>query len=101
MQHTDEWGRNPEVRRMRLAFAAMEEAQRELVQRAGLSMFDPRLRNWRERALTRFESAWARELHAGRQGGVGAVYARCLADVLAADGVRHQGLASPAGAQPR
>jgi hypothetical protein len=101
VQHQDEWGRDPRVRRMRQVFAAMEDAHREILWRTGLSAFDPRLRSWRERALAVFEGAWVREIRAGREDDVGALYARCLGEVLADDGIPlvdpPAGPSSPAG----
>jgi len=101
MEHPDAWGQDPAIRRMRLVFAAMEEGQRTLLQRTGLSLFDPRLRSWRERALALFQRAWGQEARAGRESGIDEVYARCLAEVLAAAGVQVTGGSSPGPGEPR
>ena len=101
MLHADEWGQDPGISRMRQTFTAMEEGQRELLKRAGLPPFDPRLRKWRERALALFEDAWVGGGQTGQQGGAGEVYVHCLEEVLAADGVRAQRLPSPAGSEPQ
>jgi len=101
MEHPDAWGQDPAIRRMRLVFAAMEEGQRSLLQRTGLSLFDPRLRSWRKRALALFERAWAQEARAGRESGIDELYARVLAEVLAADGVQVSGGSSSRSGDPR
>jgi putative tricarboxylic transport membrane protein len=61
----DEWGRDPSVRAMRRVFAAMEKAQKEFINTLGFSPFDPRMRQWRERALAAFDASWARSGRAG------------------------------------
>lgn len=87
MSDTDRWGRDPGVQRMRQVFAAMEDAQRGLVRRAGLSLFDPRLPKWRSRALARFERVWATDPRGGSDRGAGELYLSCLETELAADGI--------------
>lgn len=99
MERSDDWGRDPAVRQMRRIFAVMEEGQRELLRRAGLSALDPRLRQWRQQALDLFHRAWARGSSVGGPEGAGEVYTRCLAEVLVAEGLRVKG--TQAGEGPR
>jgi hypothetical protein len=86
----DEFGGDPNVRRMRRVFAWMERGQEALLKAAGLSPLDERLRCCRERARTAFEKAWA--CAAGRgleltEADVGTLYVLCLARMLVGQGV--------------
>ena len=86
----DEWGRDPSVRAMRRVFAAMEKEQKEFINTLGLSPFDPRMRQWRERALAAFEASWARSARAGvelGEGEAGALYVHCLGKIMTREGI--------------
>lgn len=86
----DDWGRDPSVRAMRRMFAAMEAAQKEFINHLGLSLFDDRLRRWRERALAVFESSRARSARAGMELSeteTGALYVHCLAKIMTREGM--------------
>ena len=61
MTQPDEFGHDPAVQMMRRVFKQMEMRQKKIIQRAGLSPFDPRLRRIREKALTDFERTWANQ----------------------------------------
>jgi len=95
----DDWGRDPSVRAMRRMFAAMEAAQKGFINHLGLSLFDDRLRRWRERALGAFEASWGRSAAAGlelSETEAGALYVHCLGKIMARDGVD-----VPAGVLPK
>ncbi len=88
---TDEWGQDPSVRSMRRVFERMEATQRQVLEAAGVSLFDVRLRVWREEARNLLERGWT--LAANRGFGLseeeaGALYGLCLAETLRADGVK-------------
>ncbi len=86
----DEWGRDPSVQAMRRVFAAMEAAQKEFIQKVGLSPFDPRMRRWRERALAAFDVSWARTARTGVQlneTDTGALYVHCLGRIISREGM--------------
>ena len=86
----DEWGRDPSVRVMRQVFHRVEVAQNELLTGLKISLFNPKLRSWREAALELFEQAWStasgRGLFVGEEE-AGALYVQCLLRILAKDGV--------------
>jgi hypothetical protein len=74
---------------MRRVFAAMEAAQKDLVEVLGLSPLDARLRRWRERALAAFDACWARSARAGvelSETDAGTLYVHCLGKIMARDG---------------
>ena len=90
MSGRDDWGRDPAVRATRELFGLLEGRQRELVERLGLSRFDPRLRRWRDQARAVFERAWGEAARSGRPWGAdeGAEqYAKGFVRLLAAAGV--------------
>ncbi len=64
MMMSDEFGEDPAVQMMRRVFKQMEKVQARLIESAGVSPFDSRLREVRESALRAFERAWSEE--AGR-----------------------------------
>jgi hypothetical protein len=64
MTMADEFGRDPAVQMMRRVFKGMEKVQARLIESAGVSPFDERLREVRESVLRAFEQAWAE--HAGQ-----------------------------------
>ena len=61
----DDWGQDPSVKAMRRIFKAMERRQEHLLQQLDISLLDPRLRQWREKVLDIFESAWMRARQQG------------------------------------
>jgi hypothetical protein len=86
---TDEWGQDPSIRFMRRVFQSMETIHKELLDLAGISPFDARLRDWREAARNLFEQGWT--LAASRGFGLGeeqasVLYAHCFAKTLRAHG---------------
>jgi hypothetical protein len=87
---SDEWGKDPGVQTMRKVFRQMELAQGELLKAAGISIWDPRLRRWRELSLAAFERAWANATRRGidlRDDQAGALYADCLARTMMREGI--------------
>ena len=90
MMAQDEWGKDPTVQMMRKVFGRMELAEREVLEEAGISMWDPRLRRWREISRAAFERAWAsaarRKIDLGEDQ-AGALYAHCLARTMMREGI--------------
>lgn len=87
---SDEWGRDPAVKIMRLVFRQMEAASNDFLKSQGISPLDIRLRPWRERARGIFERAWATAARKGMETSgerAGMVYVACLARLMAAEGV--------------
>jgi len=62
----DEWGHDPQVQYLRKIFAAIEKAQKNLLQKCDVSPFDERLRRIREATLSAFEKAWVIASRRGR-----------------------------------
>ena len=92
----DEWGRDPNVQRMRRVFRAMEEAQSRMLDELGILPFDPRLKRWRQITLGLWEKCWGRMLQSG-VGGHGekaaSLYIHCLSRVMGREGVSvHEGV---------
>jgi len=54
----DQFGRDPQVRFLRRAFAGMEETQNKFLKDMNVPPFDSRLRRMREMALNLFENVW-------------------------------------------
>jgi len=87
---SDEWGRDPGVQMMRKVFREMELAQADLLKATGISIWDPRLRRWREISLAAFERASANAARRGidlREDQAGVLYAHCLARTMMREGV--------------
>jgi len=85
----DEFGRDPAVQMMRRAFKQMEAAQGRLIERAGLSPFDERLRGVRESALAAFEQTWAEKAGQGAsltENDYADVYKACFLEILGRKG---------------
>jgi hypothetical protein len=86
----DEWGRDPSVQRMRAVFSSMEVAQKEFLEKVGLSSLDNRLRQARDKARILFEKAWS---HAATRGlgmfedETAGLYLYCLSWALGQSGV--------------
>jgi hypothetical protein len=85
----DEWGRDPSVQFIRRVFTAMEGAQLEFLKQLDISLYDLRIRRWREQALTLFERTWGVAHRMGiamdEQIAV-AVYLHCLAKIIGSEG---------------
>jgi hypothetical protein len=87
---TDEWGRDPGVRKMRVIFGKLEQAQGKFLEESRLSPFDARLKGWRRAALKRFESCWIRGMDKGMNitdDEAADLYVTCLAQVVRKGGV--------------
>ena len=85
----DDWGRNPEVRRMRRVFREMESGQESFLNATGISPFDARLRLWRDKARLLFERLWPRAASHGimdEEGRIGRLYFHCLGRTMRDDG---------------
>ncbi len=81
----DDWGRDPQVMRLRRIFARIEAAQKAFLHELNISPFDDRLRRWREGALSLFEKVWmlsARKGFSMDEEAVSEMYLRCLAHFL-------------------
>jgi len=90
MTRYDEWGKDPAVQTMRKVFRQMELAQGELLKAAGISIWDPRLRHWREVSLAAFERAWANAARRRidlREDQAGVLYAHCFARTMMREGI--------------
>lgn len=91
MSEIDEWGRDPSVNRMREIFSRMEEAQRNLLKQTGISFFDNRLRQTREKAKGLFERTWShaatQDLNMG-ENEIAGLYTYCLAWALGHAGIQ-------------
>jgi hypothetical protein len=90
MDEIDEWVSDPSVLRMRELFSRMEEAQRKLLEQAGISSLDARLRLVRDQARVLFEKACshsaAQDINTGDDT-VAGLYTYCLAWALGRSGV--------------
>ncbi len=90
MIEIDDWGRDPSVRRMREIFSRMEEFQVKLLEQAGVSALDGRLRQARDKARILFEKAWSHSATKGLSMGdveTAGLYIYCLAWALGQSGV--------------
>lgn len=95
---TDNWERDPQVRFLRRLFAGIETAQRDLLERLGISLLDERLNRWRPATLSLFEKVWALSARQGAsmdESEIAQVYLHCLITILG-----RQGLDIPAGILP-
>jgi len=86
----DEWGRDPSVQAMRKVFQAIETSLEGILKRLDISPYDDRIRGWLEKTLAKFERSWG----VAHQMGIPmdeemapAVYARCFAQVIGAEGI--------------
>ena len=90
MNVKDEWEKDPAVQTMRRIFVQMEEVQKSFLSALGIDHHDPRLRGWREKALSRFERSWriasGKNLKLSEQR-MAVVYLHCLAAQMRLDGV--------------
>jgi len=57
MNSADDFGHDPTVQRTRKYFTRMEIMDSRLIERSGISMFDPRLRDGRDMRFKLFETA--------------------------------------------
>jgi hypothetical protein len=90
MNGSDDWGRDPAVRRLREVFGSMEMHQAELLRQLNISVYDPRLQQWRKQARWLFSRAWQQ---ADRMGvtmdaeKAGRIFVAALSRVLALEGL--------------
>ena len=87
---TDDWGQNPEVKRMRRVFQEMESGQERFLSSMGISLFDARLRLWRDKARLLFERLWPRAASQGimdEESRIGLLYVHCLSRIMNDDGI--------------
>lgn len=94
----DEWGRDPSVRSMRSAFAAIEAAQNRFLDGLGVGRIDKRLRQWRKMALHLFEQHSTGAAGAGvglSEKDLADLYIYCLAKVLSTRGITVPKVALP------
>jgi len=90
MSERDDWGHDPSVQSMRRVFGRMEKAQKELLGRLNISLFDSKLRRRREEARTLFERAWPLAARRGivvSEEDTISLYAHCLVRTLRSDGI--------------
>ena len=90
MAENDEWDKDPSVQKMRKVFGSMENACRAFLKELQLSPFDPRLRQWRERALVIFERVWAYAARRGStisEGNAADLYIFALSRVMVSEGI--------------
>jgi hypothetical protein len=90
MNVKDEWEMDPAVRTMRRIFVHMEDAQKSFLSALKIDPHDPRLRGWREKALSRFERCW--RIASGKgvklsEQRMAVVYLHCLAAQMSLGGV--------------
>jgi len=91
MHDTDEWGRDPSVRKMRGIFSRMESAQGDLLKLLGIPPLDQRLKPARAKARDLFVRAGS--LPASRNpdtsdADLAALYVHCLARALEMAGIK-------------
>jgi hypothetical protein len=90
MDNPDEWARDPSVRMMRKVFQKMEEAQSIILKDLNVSIYDERVRLWRERALIIFERLWSYAMRKGismNENEAADIYAFSLTRVMGSDGM--------------
>jgi hypothetical protein len=89
MTYVDEWGRSPEVRRMRMIFQRMESGHNRLTHEIGIPEFDTRLPRWRDAARSLFDQLWSKAAATGPMDEIqaGHFYVHCLARVMTDDGI--------------
>jgi hypothetical protein len=81
----DNFGADPQVRYLRQVFGHAETAQADFLHRLNISLFDDRLRRWRETSLKLFEKVWMLSSKRGitSEGEqVSKIYLHCLAHFL-------------------
>ena len=87
----DDWGADPSVKKMRRLFSRMESAQKELLDKIGISPFDGRLRYCRDEARILFERTLSSE--AARVRGIdeeesATLYILCLSSAFNRHGIK-------------
>lgn len=90
MKERDTFGDDPQVQYMRRVFAHIEKIQKILLERAGVTRFDERLRRFREMALKLFEKIWGMAMQRGiveNEEDAATLYLHCLSHVLSARGI--------------
>jgi hypothetical protein len=99
MTEIDEWGKDPSVQIMRRVFKGMEKAQHDLLKQLDITPYDPRIRRWRNQALSLFERAWDASSRVGitmDEHTASLIYVHCLAKVMGAEQIN-----IPAGTLPK
>jgi len=85
----DKWAQNREVLMMRQVFRHMETGHDRLLQAVGISVFDTRLKRWRQEARSMFERSWSNRTGAPMdQSQAGVLYVHCLARVMVSHGIQ-------------
>ena len=82
---------DPSVMMMRKVFKDMESAQSKLLQECGISQYDFRIREWREKALAAFEKAWEEAPRMGIEMNdqtAPVVYMSCLRRIMGLNGIK-------------
>jgi hypothetical protein len=90
MDNSDEWATDPSVRMMRKVFEKMESAQFAILADLNVSLFDERVRSWRERALIIFERLWSYAVRKGiliDENKAANIYLFSLTRVMSSDGM--------------
>jgi len=67
MNTSDDFGHDPAVQKTRKYFARMEIMDSSLIERSGISLFDPRLRDGREMRFKLFETACSLAVRKGHR----------------------------------
>lgn len=65
MNTRDDWGNDPTVQMMRRIFSLMEKAQGEVMDRLGISPFNPKIRRVRSCSRDFFEETWPLAMQRG------------------------------------
>jgi hypothetical protein len=89
MHDRDEWGKDSSVQIMRTVFKSMEKAQQTFLSRLGISLYDLRIRKWREKSLALFDQAWrvANRIGISMDATMASeMYLHCLAKIIASEG---------------
>ena len=90
MDNEDNFGRDPQIRYMRRVFAGMEKAQATLLKKLDMTVFDERLRRFRDIALKLFERTWPLAIRKGivqNEEEAAVLYMYCLSHVFATRGI--------------
>ena len=90
MTETDPFGHDPQVQYLRRVFTHMEKKQNILLEKAGMTSLDGRLRRFRETALKIFEKAWGEAIQRGvvkSEEDAAALYLYCFSQALCTGGI--------------
>ncbi|MBU0652465.1 MAG: hypothetical protein KKG96_06245 [Proteobacteria bacterium] len=67
MNKSDDFGHDPTVQKTRNYFAQMESMDSKLIERSGISLFDPRLRDGRDMRFKLFETTCSLAVRKGHR----------------------------------